>query len=73
MVARVKSWPQRAKNFYNDVRTEMKKVSTPTRKEVQSTTVVVVITVMIFGLYFFIIDHALGRGLDYLFKQFGNR
>ncbi len=73
MVARVKSWPQRAKNFYSDVRTEMKKVSTPTRKEVQSTTVVVVITVMIFGVYFFIIDNALGKGLDYLFKHFGNR
>ncbi len=70
LAARMKSWPVRVRSFYNDVRTEMKKVSTPTRKEVQSTTVVVVITVAIFGLYFFIIDNALGRGLDSLFKYF---
>src|SRR5581483_7846144 len=30
---RVKSWPLRIKTFYNDVRTEMKKVTTPSRKE----------------------------------------
>ena len=25
----LKAWPQRAKSFYNDVRTEMRKVTTP--------------------------------------------
>ena len=68
--SRMKSWPQRTKSFYNDVRTEMKKVSTPSRKEVQSTTVVVVITVFIFGLYFWIVDNAIGKGIDQLFTYF---
>ena len=52
MMGRMKAWPQRAKSFYNDVRTEMKKVTTPSRKEVQGTTTVVIITVFLFGLYF---------------------
>lgn len=73
LVARMKSWPLRVRSFYHDVRTEMKKVSTPTRKEVQSTTMVVVITVAIFGLYFFIIDNAVGRGVDALFHYFRAR
>jgi preprotein translocase subunit SecE len=68
--SRMKSFPQRTKSFYNDVRTEMKKVSTPSRKEVQSTTVVVVITVFIFGVYFWIVDNAIGKGIDYMFTYF---
>ena len=32
---RVRSWPERIKTFYNDVRTEMKKVTAPSFKEVQ--------------------------------------
>ena len=53
---RIKSWPERIKSFYNDVRTEMRKVTAPSWKEVHATTTVVVITVFIFGLYFFVID-----------------
>ena len=64
----LKAWPQRAKSFYNDVRTEMRKVTTPSRKEVQGTTTVVIITVFLFGLYFFIVDKVIGTGLDHLLK-----
>ena len=70
---RVKSWPQRIKAFYNDVRNEMKKVTTPTRKEVQSTTVVVIITVFLFGAYFWLIDTAIGRGIDTILRHFSHR
>ena len=35
---RMKSWPERIKTFYNDVRTEMKKVPAPSFKEVRATT-----------------------------------
>ncbi len=70
---RMKSWPQRIKAFYTDVRTEMKKVTTPTRKEVQSTTVVVIITVFLFGAYFWLIDTAIGRGIDAILRHFSHR
>ncbi len=71
--ARFKAWPQRAKSFYNEVRTEMKKVTTPSRKEVQGTTVVVIITVFLFGLYFFLIDNIIGKSLDALLSYLKHR
>ena len=67
---RMKSLPERIKAFYNDVRTEMRKVTAPSRKEVQSTTTVVLVTIFLFGLYFFIIDNVIGRGVDLLFRTF---
>ena len=69
---RVKSWPEQIKTFYNDVRTEMKKVTAPSLKEVQATTAVVIVTVFLFGLYFFIIDNVIGKGVDYIFRIFGH-
>jgi preprotein translocase subunit SecE len=65
----VKSWPQRIKAFYNDVRTEMRKVTAPSLKEVQSTTIVVLITVFLFGLYFWVVDLVIGRGVDLIFNK----
>src|SRR3979411_736550 len=47
---RIKSWPERVRTFYNDVRTEMRKVTAPSWKEVRATTAVVVITVFIFAV-----------------------
>ncbi len=67
---RIKSLPERVKAFYNDVRTEMRKVTTPSRKEVQATTTVVIVAVFLFGVYFWIIDNVIGRGVDYLFRFF---
>jgi preprotein translocase subunit SecE len=65
---RVKLWPERIKTFYNDVRTEMRKVTAPTLKEVRATTTVVVITVFIFAVYFAIIDFAIQHSVAALFK-----
>jgi len=66
----IKSWPERVKSFYNDVRTEMRKVTTPSRKDVQATTTVVLIAVFLFGLYFWVIDNVIGRGVDSIFRYF---
>ena len=70
---RIKSWPDQIKTFYNDVRTEMRKVTAPSFKEVQATTTVVIITVFIFGLYFFVVDKVIGGGIEYLFRYFTHR
>jgi preprotein translocase subunit SecE len=69
-IEQVKGLPERIKSFYGDVRNEMRKVTTPTRKEVQATTIVVVITVFIFGVYFWMVDGVIGRSLDWVFKYF---
>ncbi len=68
----IKSWPERIKTFYNDVRTETRKVSAPSWKEVQSTTAVVVITVFLFGVYFFIVDNVIQKGVTFLYSYFGH-
>ncbi len=56
----------RTKRFLGDVRTEMRKVTTPSAKEVRATTTVVIITVFIFALYFFVVDRVMGYGIDRL-------
>jgi preprotein translocase subunit SecE len=70
IVTTVKAWPDRIKSFYNDVRTEMRKVTAPPFKEVQATTTVVIITVFIFGVYFAVIDYAIQHGVSALFNYF---
>ena len=70
---RMKSWPQRIKAFYSDVRTEMKKVTTPSRKEVQATTAVVIITVFLFGAYFWLVDNTIARIIDTIMRHFTHR
>jgi preprotein translocase subunit SecE len=67
---KLKAWPLRVRAFYNDVRTEMKKVTSPSVKEVRATTLVVVITVAIFGLYFWLVDTLIGKGVNQVFKYF---
>jgi preprotein translocase subunit SecE len=55
--------------FLSDVRSEMRKVVTPSRKEVQATTSVVLIAVFLFGLYFFVCDWIFGLGLGNLLAR----
>jgi len=70
LVTTVKAWPDRIKTFYNDVRTEMRKVTAPSFKEVQATTTVVVITVFLFAVYFAVIDYFIQHGVTYMFNYF---
>jgi preprotein translocase subunit SecE len=70
---RLKSWPERVKTFYNDVRTEMKKVTAPSFKEVRATTTVVIIAVFLFAAYFWAVDLLIGRGVDSLLRYFTHR
>ncbi|MBW4028939.1 MAG: preprotein translocase subunit SecE [Acidobacteria bacterium] len=70
---RLKSGPERLIEFLHDVRSEMRKVVWPSKADVQSTTIVVLVTVFIFAAYFelvdFIANHTLDRLLVYLAKH----
>jgi preprotein translocase subunit SecE len=66
-IQRATAGPERLIDFLKDVRQEMRKVVTPTRAEVQATTIVVIVTVFIFAAYFEIVDMVLGRGIDKIF------
>ena len=58
-------------HFLGDVRGEMRKVVTPSRKEVEATTTVVIIAVFIFGVYFFVVDAIFDVGLHQLLGKLG--
>jgi preprotein translocase subunit SecE len=57
--------------FLSDVRAEMRKVVVPSRKEVESTTTVVIIAVFIFGVFFFVVDTIFQYGLHALLGRLG--
>ncbi len=58
-----------ARSFLNDVRAEMRKIVTPSRKEVQATTTVVLVTVFVFAAYFWMVDSIFTIGLAKLMEK----
>lgn len=63
----LKSFSARIGAFYGDVRSEMKKVTSPGWKEVRDTTVVVLVTVAIFGVFFYFVDLLFSNVVDKFF------
>jgi preprotein translocase subunit SecE len=57
--------------FLNDVRAEMRKVVTPNRKEVESTTTVVIISVFLYGLFFWVVDAVFSRVVEQILHRMG--
>jgi preprotein translocase subunit SecE len=66
----IKEWPGRFRNFLADVRTELKKTSWPSKKEVYGTTLVVILTVFFFGIYLFLVDLALQHAVQKILSLF---
>lgn len=69
LVGRVTGLYDQARDFLTDVRAEMRKVVVPNRKEVQATTTVVLVTVFVFALYFWIVDTVFNFGLTKLMDK----
>jgi len=66
------SSPGRLVQFLHDVRAEMKRVSWPTVKHVQNTTIITLIAVVFFAVYLFAVDQALSRlivGIDWVIEK----
>src|SRR5580658_7602844 len=57
--------------FLRDVRSEMRKVVTPSPKEVRVTTGVVIVAVFLFGLFFFVVDFIFRVGVYSLLGKLG--
>ena len=57
--------------FLHDTRVEMKQVTWPSREDVVATTWVVVATVAFFGVFLWLVDMGVQRGVQYIFKKFG--
>ncbi|HXH27592.1 MAG TPA: preprotein translocase subunit SecE [Candidatus Polarisedimenticolia bacterium] len=65
------NWVQRLRAFMTEVRSEVKRTSFPSRPEVQGTTTVVIITVFIFALFLWVVDSALFKIVDWVFRVAG--
>ena len=59
-------------SFLKDVRNEMRKVWTPTLKEVQNTTDVVIATVFAFAAYFYVVDQVIDRVMRWFLHLLGS-
>jgi preprotein translocase subunit SecE len=65
------SFLERTKEYIADLQGEMRRVTWPTKEQVQATTAVVIITVFAFAAYFFLIDILLGSAITKIFAIFG--
>ena len=52
----IKRWPQNTRDYIAELQLEMKRVTWPTRKQVESTTLVVIVCVFAFAAYFKVVD-----------------
>ena len=70
MLEKVKETPKNVAVFYGDVKTELRKVTWPSKKEVSGTTAVVIFTVFFFGAYLFVVDTVLRNVVTTIFDYF---
>ena len=61
---------QRVRDYIDELRQEMRRVTWPNKKQVQTTTVVVIVCVFLFAAFFAVVDLAFGRGINYLIETF---
>ena len=66
----MKDWFNNVKTFLSEVVLELKKVTWPPKREVYGTTLVVIVTVIVFGLYLYILDLGLNRLVKAVFAYF---
>jgi preprotein translocase subunit SecE len=71
LTQRVTGTVQNTRDFLQETRVEMKKVTWPSREEVISTTGVVLATVAFFAVYLFFVEQGATRFVTYLFHKFG--
>jgi|SRR5712692_9530920 len=71
-LGRFGEYPRRWRLFLHEVRVEMRQVNWPTREDVVSTTLVVIVTVTFFALFFAIVDGGLSMLIQRLFKNFSH-
>jgi preprotein translocase subunit SecE len=70
MAADVKQWVDGTKDYFNDLKLEMRRVTWPNRKQVEATTAVVIFSVFAFAAYFAVVDSLLNRGVKAILNLF---
>jgi len=59
---------EQVREYMKDVRSELTKVSWPTREELRDSTVVVIVTVLLVATFIGIVDQGLNRVVALIFK-----
>jgi preprotein translocase subunit SecE len=72
-VQRLGQWPTQTKNYFEDLKQEMRRVTWPTWKQVRATTGVVIAAVFLFAAYFAIVDMVVANGISKIFEFFTKR
>jgi preprotein translocase subunit SecE len=67
----MKDWWNKAVEFLAETRSEMKKVSFPSKDEVVGTTIVVIVTSFVFAVFLFLADQLIVRGYQGLVRVLG--
>jgi len=70
LATRAAAWPTQVKEYFEDLHTEMKRVTWPQWKQVRATTAVVIVAVFAFAAYFAVVDAVVGRAIQKLFDTF---
>lgn len=63
-------WPAKVKDYVEELKLEMKRVTWPKWPQVRATTTVVIVAVFAFSAYFYVVDLVVGRGITKLFDTF---
>jgi preprotein translocase subunit SecE len=69
-IQRASAWPVQVKNYFEELRLEMRRVTWPSWKQVRSTTVVVIVAVFAFAAYFAVVDQVVSNVINKLFNAF---
>jgi len=67
----MKNWWNKTVEFLSEVRSEMRKVSFPSKDEVVGTTIVVIVTSFVFAVFLFAADQLIVLGYQGLVKVLG--
>ena len=69
-MADAKQWIQNTRDYVNDLKLEMRRVTWPNRKQVEGTTAVVIFSVFAFAGYFWVVYGILSAGVKGVLKFF---
>lgn len=70
VVNRVAGWPDRFRTYVDGLRREMRLVTWPSKAQVRATTLVVLVTVFAFAIFFGIVDYIFALGQTRLYEFF---
>jgi preprotein translocase subunit SecE len=63
----------RVKDYFDELKAEMRRVTWPAPKQVRATTAVVIASTFLFAAYFAVVDLVLGRAINELFQTLARR